>query len=78
MKSSRLTESFELSGKFTTRLTTVLLNGRLQGFVIQGLRSSCSGCITEGQISRPEFLKSMPCRKFIDSTIPKRLTYSVT
>ncbi|GFT53212.1 hypothetical protein TNCV_4233091 [Trichonephila clavipes] len=36
-KSNRFTGSVELSGKFTTRLTTVLLNGRLQGFFIQGL-----------------------------------------
>ncbi|GFU33017.1 low-density lipoprotein receptor 1 [Trichonephila clavipes] len=60
MKSNRFTGSFELSGKFTTRLTTVVLNGHLQGFVIQGLWSSCSSFITEGQVSRPEFLKSMP------------------
>ncbi|GFV52350.1 hypothetical protein TNCV_855201 [Trichonephila clavipes] len=33
MKSNRFTGSVELSGKFSTRLTTVLL----QGFVIQGL-----------------------------------------
>ncbi|GFW46742.1 hypothetical protein TNCV_2980981 [Trichonephila clavipes] len=67
MKSNRFTGSAELSGKFTTRLTTVLLNGRLQGFVIQGLLSSCSSFITEGQISRPEFLKPMPCLTFIYS-----------
>ncbi|GFY38899.1 sodium channel protein 60E [Trichonephila inaurata madagascariensis] len=75
MKSNHFTGSTELSGKFTTRLTTVLLNGHLQGFVIQGLWSSCSSFITEGQIFRPEFLKLMPCPSFIDSTIPKRLTY---
>ncbi|GFT60840.1 hypothetical protein TNCV_3615771 [Trichonephila clavipes] len=78
LKSNRFTGSVELSGKFTTRLTSILLNGRLQGFVIQGLLSSCSSFITEGQISRPEFLKQIPCRTFIDITIPKRLTYSAT
>ncbi|GFS52480.1 hypothetical protein TNIN_349931 [Trichonephila inaurata madagascariensis] len=78
MKFIRFTESVELSGKFTTRLTTVLLNGCLQGFVIQGLWSSCSSFITEGQISRPEFLKPRPCRTFNDRTILKRLTYSAT
>ncbi|GFT90043.1 hypothetical protein TNCV_2553691 [Trichonephila clavipes] len=36
MKSNRFTGSIDLSGKFTTRLTSVL-NGRLQGFVIQGM-----------------------------------------
>ncbi|GFW25954.1 hypothetical protein TNCV_1329101 [Trichonephila clavipes] len=48
---SYLSGADELSGKFTTRFTTVLLNGRLKGFVIQGLWSSCSSFITEGQIS---------------------------
>ncbi|GFY66593.1 hypothetical protein TNIN_340631 [Trichonephila inaurata madagascariensis] len=78
VKSKHFTGNVELSGKFTTRLTTVLLNGRLQGFVIQGLWSSCSSFIEEGQISRPEFLKPMLCRAFIDPTVPKRLTYSAT
>ncbi|GFT37867.1 hypothetical protein TNCV_4129141 [Trichonephila clavipes] len=32
MKSNRFTGSVELSGKFITRLTTVLLNSHLQGF----------------------------------------------
>ncbi|GFY58365.1 hypothetical protein TNIN_136891 [Trichonephila inaurata madagascariensis] len=77
MKSNRFTGSVELSSKFTTRLTTVL-NGRLQGFAIQGLWSSYSSFITEGQIYPPEFLKPMPCRTFIDSNVPKRLTYSAT
>ncbi|GFW83570.1 hypothetical protein TNCV_2204191 [Trichonephila clavipes] len=66
MKSSSSTGSVELSGKFTTRLATVLFNDRLQGFVFQGLWSSCLCFITERQISRPEFLKPMSCRTFID------------
>ncbi|GFU82082.1 transposable element Tcb2 transposase [Trichonephila clavipes] len=78
MKSNHFTGNIELYGKFTTRLTTVLLNSRLQGFVIQGQWSSSSSFITEGHISRPEFSKPMPCHTFIDSTIPKRLAYSVT
>ncbi|GFX93100.1 hypothetical protein TNCV_140441 [Trichonephila clavipes] len=77
MKSNRFTGRVQLSGKFTTRLNTILLNGRLQAFVFQGLLSSCSSFITEGQISRPEFLKPMPYRTFIDRTIRKRLTHSV-
>ncbi|GFX45790.1 hypothetical protein TNCV_934291 [Trichonephila clavipes] len=62
MKSIRFIGSVELSGKFATRLIAVLLNGRLQDFVIQGRLSSCSSFIKEKQISRPEFLKPMPCR----------------
>ncbi|GFW55975.1 hypothetical protein TNCV_373811 [Trichonephila clavipes] len=37
MKSICFIGSVELFGKYTTRLTTVFRNGRLQGFVIQGL-----------------------------------------
>ncbi|GFT11573.1 hypothetical protein TNCV_2523831 [Trichonephila clavipes] len=70
MKSSHFTGSVELSEKFNTHLTTVLLNGRLHGFLIQGLWLSCSSFITKGHISRPEFVKPMPSRTFIDSTIP--------
>ncbi|GFY56453.1 uncharacterized protein TNIN_174781 [Trichonephila inaurata madagascariensis] len=42
MKFNRFTGSLELSGKFTTRLTTVLHNGRLQGF------EKCQSCDGSG------------------------------
>ncbi|GFU64764.1 hypothetical protein TNCV_2128381 [Trichonephila clavipes] len=72
MKSIRFTGSVELSGIFTTRLTTAILNGCLQGFVIQGhpVRALSQ------RDKSPNLLKPMPCCTFIDSTIPKRLTYS--
>ncbi|GFW86155.1 hypothetical protein TNCV_1969631 [Trichonephila clavipes] len=51
MKSNCFAGNAELSGKFTTFLTTVLLNGRLQDFVMQDMWSYCSSFITEEQIS---------------------------
>ncbi|GFY51310.1 hypothetical protein TNIN_138981 [Trichonephila inaurata madagascariensis] len=77
MKSNHFIGRVEASGKFTTRLSTVLIDDRLQGFVLQGLWSSCSSFITEGQIFRPEFSKPMACRTFIDALSPS-LTYSTT
>ncbi|GFT83428.1 hypothetical protein NPIL_304841 [Nephila pilipes] len=78
MKSNCFTRNAKLFCKFATRSTTVLLNSRLKDFVIQGVWLPTVKFITEGQVSRPKYLKPMPCNTFIHSTIPKRLTYSAT
>ena len=78
VKSDCFIRNMESFYKLSTRLAAVLLCGRLQGLVIQGMWAPTAGFITQGQISRPEFLKPMPGGAFIHSIIPKGLTYSVT